>query len=105
MLYRTAAAFVAVSFAAPTRLSFAHAHVQRIFPKIKCNIAPPRLNCVVNANYLLFHRREAMENAGKREKQKWKTHTYFLEDTHMGRAIAGDFRPNSAEKIIKTENR
>lgn len=46
-----------------------------------------------------------MENAGKREKQKWKTHTYFLEDTHMGRAIAGDFRPNSAEKIIKTENR
>lgn len=33
-----------------------HVHV-RVFPdrKIKCNIASPRLNCVVNANYLLFH--------------------------------------------------
>jgi len=78
MFYRTAAAVAAVSFcAASTRLPPPHAHVQRIFRKIKCNIASPRLNCVVNANYLLFHRREAAENAGKREKQKWKTHIFW----------------------------
>jgi len=64
--------------APPLPVSLPRMHMCSAFSrKIKCNIASPRLNCVVNANYLLFHRREAAENAGKREKQKWKTHIFW----------------------------